>query len=64
MVKWNQHKLLKTQKELNSYKRFESVLGRSFERPIKSLEDGYPEFAINWINNAISLVFSYWAKEH
>ncbi len=52
--------------ELVKYKNIETFLGQDFERPIKSLKDGYPEYTANligkilesvlkkiWINNKI-----------
>lgn len=35
--------------ELEIYKSIEQILGKSFEWPLKSTIDGYPEFAIDWL---------------
>lgn len=36
--------------QLEGLKQWESILGKKFEKPLKSLEDGYPENTVNWLS--------------
>ena len=40
------------------------LLGNSYERPLKSIDDGYPEIAISLIYDALLKIFSDWATNH
>ena len=50
-------------KELSKHKNIETLLGKSFERPIKSISDGYPEFAISWMKSAFTTLLQTWFKK-
>ncbi|MBB5152848.1 hypothetical protein BJ970_000382 [Saccharopolyspora phatthalungensis] len=42
-------RLGRLQKKLGDHARIASHLGLDFERPIRSLGDGYPENAVSWL---------------
>lgn len=56
--------LKELESRLDEYQRFESYLGKDFERPIQSLKDGYPEMTVSLVGIILESILKFiWEKE-
>jgi hypothetical protein len=57
-------RLLRLKNELDDHARIARYLGLDFERPIQSLEDGYPENAIAWVGKITERILKQLWRHH
>lgn len=57
-------RLLRLKSELDDHARIARYLGLDFERPIRSLGDGYPENAINWVGKITERILKRLWRHH
>ena len=56
--------LNRLRQELEKCQSIQTVLGRSFERPLKSISDGYPEIAVSWIKTSLNKILLFLIQQN